>query len=107
NLPFGAEEEDLYEIFEKCDKILNIRIVRDEFYKACKGFAYIKFDSEEGYGNALKLNQKFMYKDKKIHGSKAIERKPSKISRSKEKKNTINKTSKPKKMDPKRLQQKY
>lgn len=106
NLPFGAEEEELYQMFEKCGRIINIRIVRDEFYKACKGFAYIKFETEKGYENALKLHQKIMYKEKKVHVSKVTERKPSKISRTKEMKNKI-KTDKPKKMDPKQLQQKY
>lgn len=44
NLPAGAEEEDLYEIFTtQVGPIDYIRIVRDQQFKIGKGFAYAKF----------------------------------------------------------------
>jgi len=43
NKVLGAEEEDLFEIFDtQAGPVDSVRIVRDEFYKVSKGFAYVK-----------------------------------------------------------------
>lgn len=71
-LPLGAEEEDLREMFQRCGNITSIRIVRDNHYKAAKGFGYVKFASIEGFNNALNLNRKITYKEKLLTVAKAI-----------------------------------
>lgn len=115
NLPFGTEEEDLHQMFSKCGKIIRIRVIRDAFYKACKGFAYIKFDDENAVSEALSFHQKIVYRDKKVHVAraikdpKAIKSKAIKLKReqaNKEEGKSVN-TKKRKSFDPKKLQEKY
>lgn len=71
-LPFGAEEEDLREIFQRCGTIANIRIVRDHHYKAAKGFGYVRFTSLDGMNAAIALNLKVNYKGNKLTIVKAV-----------------------------------
>lgn len=71
-LPYGAEEEDLREIFQRCGTITNIRIVRDNHYKAAKGFGYVRFSSLDGMNAAIDLNLKINYKNSKLTVVKAI-----------------------------------
>lgn len=71
-LPFGAEEEDMREIFQRCGTITNIRIVRDNHYKAAKGFGYVRFSSLDGMNAAIDLNLKINYKGNKLTVVKAI-----------------------------------
>lgn len=113
NLPFGTEEEDLHNIFSSCGSITRVRVIRDPFYKACKGFAYVKFDNEEGLTEALALDQKITYKEKKIHVAKAsseLKKKPQKNKTGNNATSTSdNEKSKKRKpiSDPKKLQEKY
>ncbi|KAJ9589938.1 hypothetical protein L9F63_016922 [Diploptera punctata] len=56
NVPFGAEDEDLWKIFETCGNIKSIRIIRDRFTGVGKGFAYVNFESADAVELALKLS---------------------------------------------------
>jgi nucleolar protein 12 len=71
-LPFGAEEEDLREIFQRCGTISSIRIIRDKQYKVAKGFGYVRFTNSEGLNAALKLNNKITYKENVLLIAKAL-----------------------------------
>lgn len=71
-LPFGAEEEDLREIFQRCGTIASIRIIRDKQYKVAKGFGYVRFSNSDGLKAALKLNNKITYKDSVLLIAKAL-----------------------------------
>ncbi|XP_014240146.1 RNA-binding protein 34 [Cimex lectularius] len=53
NLPFGAEEEQLRDIFSKCGDIKSIRIVRDKTTCVGKGFGYINFKERHSVQLAL------------------------------------------------------
>lgn len=56
NLAFSAEENALWELFEKCGPINSIRIVRDQRTGMGKGFGYVNFKSEDSVELALQLN---------------------------------------------------
>lgn len=71
-LPFGAEEEDLREIFQRCGQIASIRIIRDNHYKVAKGFGYVRFSGKDAVDAALKLNKKITYKDNLLTLARAI-----------------------------------
>jgi nucleolar protein 12 len=43
NLPFDAQEEELWEFFKECGDIENVRIVRDAKTNIGKGIAYVQF----------------------------------------------------------------
>lgn len=74
NLPLGTEEEDLFEIFSNCGKITSVRVIRDNEYKVSKGFAYVRFTSEEAFNAARELHLKVTYKDKILHINPAVPR---------------------------------
>ena len=73
NLPLGAEEEDLWEIFGQCGEVANIRIIRDEFYKVAMGYAYVKFRNDAATQRALLMNEKVEYKEQLLKVSLATE----------------------------------
>nr|CAD7401435.1 unnamed protein product [Timema cristinae] len=56
NLPFSAEEEDLWKMFEECGNIENIRVSRDKYTGVGRGFGYVNFQNVDGVELALKLN---------------------------------------------------
>nr|CAD7264800.1 unnamed protein product [Timema shepardi] len=56
NLPFSAEEEDLWKMFEECGNIENIRVSRDKYTGVGRGFGYVNFQNADGVELALKLN---------------------------------------------------
>lgn len=55
NLPFDAEDDDLWKIFEKCGEIESVRIVRDGRTQAGKGFGYVNFKSSDSVELALQM----------------------------------------------------
>ncbi|KDR08159.1 RNA-binding protein 34 [Zootermopsis nevadensis] len=64
NVPFAAEDDDLWKIFESCGKISSIRLVRDRTTGVGKGFAYINFESADSVELALKLDGEELNKRK-------------------------------------------
>ncbi|XP_067000963.2 RNA-binding protein 34 isoform X2 [Anabrus simplex] len=56
NVPFAAEEDDLWKLFEGCGNIVDIRIIRDRNTGIGKGFAYVNFESPDAVELALNLN---------------------------------------------------
>lgn len=56
NMPFSAEEEELWELFSSCGKIESTRIVRDPITAVSKGIAYVNFESADGAELALHLD---------------------------------------------------
>ncbi|CAG8735574.1 20093_t:CDS:2 [Dentiscutata erythropus] len=56
NLSFDAEEEMLWNHFENCGEIENVRIIRDSKTNVGKGIAYVQFKQRSSVELALKLN---------------------------------------------------
>lgn len=56
NLPASTTESDLRGVFEKpCGKVDAVRVVRDKWAKACKGFAFVRFKERPSVKAALNL----------------------------------------------------
>ncbi|XP_049860200.1 RNA-binding protein 34-like [Schistocerca gregaria] len=74
NVPFSTEEEEIWRIFEKCGRILDIRIVRDMKTGIGKGFAYVTFESADAVELALNLHGTSL-KDRPLRVSRVIRKK--------------------------------
>jgi RNA recognition motif-containing protein len=57
NLPFGIEDEALWNHFGQCGTIKDVRIIRDSTNGLGKGFGYVNFDSPDAVELALRLNE--------------------------------------------------
>lgn len=68
NLPFQAEEEELWNVFKSCGPISHIRIVRDGRTGMGKGFAYVNFKDADSVQLALEMG-KCMMKDRELRVS--------------------------------------
>ena len=62
NLDYNTSEEDIYNIFQECGKILNIKLIR----RKC----FVKFAQPEGLTTALEMNGKTIKFDKQKWGRK-------------------------------------
>ncbi|CDS08395.1 hypothetical protein LRAMOSA09758 [Lichtheimia ramosa] len=58
NLPFDAEEEELWEFFADCGAIDNVRLVRDKKTNIGKGIGYVQFTRRAAVDLALALDDK-------------------------------------------------
>lgn len=50
-----AEEEELWQLFEPCGKILSVRLIRDAATGIGKGFGYINFEDSDSVELALQM----------------------------------------------------
>lgn len=56
NLNITTTEEQLYDFFKSCGRIINVRIIRDKQYNISKGIAYVEFDRLDAVKIALALH---------------------------------------------------
>jgi len=56
NLPFDANDDDVWKAFEECGEIESVRLVRDRDTSVGKGFGYVLFKDEASVALALRLN---------------------------------------------------
>ncbi|CAF3526289.1 unnamed protein product [Rotaria sp. Silwood1] len=56
NLPFDANDDDVWTAFEECGEIENVRLVRDNATSVGKGFGYVLFRDEASVSLALRMN---------------------------------------------------
>ncbi|CAF2962608.1 unnamed protein product [Rotaria sp. Silwood2] len=56
NLPFDANDDDVWKAFEECGEVENVRLVRDSATSVGKGFGYVLFQDEASVGLALRMN---------------------------------------------------
>jgi nucleolar protein 12 len=89
NVPFAAEEDDLWKMFETCGKISGIRLIRDRRTGIGKGFAYINFESADAVELALKLDGEEL-KKRKLRVQRCV-KKPTKKPGSNQKHKTVKK----------------
>ncbi|XP_076345776.1 uncharacterized protein LOC143244633 isoform X2 [Tachypleus tridentatus] len=73
NLPFNAEEEELYRFFSECGDVAGVRIVRDPLSGLGKGFGFILFKTMDSVMLALELNGKD-FKDRKMRVVRVMKR---------------------------------
>ncbi|CAF3300941.1 unnamed protein product [Rotaria socialis] len=57
NLPFDANDDDVWKAFEECGEIDSVRLVRDRATSVGKGFGYVLFQDEASVGLALRMNE--------------------------------------------------
>lgn len=55
NLPFDAEEDDVWSLFQDCGDIMSVRLVRDKRTRMGKGFGYVNFSSTDAVELALQM----------------------------------------------------
>lgn len=55
NLPFDAEEDDVWTLFQDCGDIVSVRLVRDKRTRIGKGFGYVNFTSPDAVELALQM----------------------------------------------------
>eukprot|EP01080_Neovahlkampfia_damariscottae_P000787 gene787-9037_t len=67
NLPFDADEEEIWKIFEKKRlKVTKVRVIRDVHNSVGKGFGYVTFEDQEnakkavGYKGAMKIRDRML-----------------------------------------------
>ncbi|UJR30382.1 hypothetical protein I4U23_017917 [Adineta vaga] len=56
NLPFDANDDDVWKAFEECGEIESVRLVRDRATSVGKGFGYVLFQDEASVALALRMN---------------------------------------------------
>jgi len=56
NLPFDVNDDDVWQIFEECGEIDNVRLIRDSATSVGKGFGYVLFKDEASVALALRMN---------------------------------------------------
>ncbi|ENN79249.1 hypothetical protein YQE_04285, partial [Dendroctonus ponderosae] len=68
NLPFTAEDEELWDLFKICGPISHVRIVRDGRTGIGKGFGYVNFKDSDSVQFALE-RETFTLKDRELRVS--------------------------------------
>lgn len=74
NLPFDINENELYEHFEDCGHIEDVRVIRDRTSGMGKGIAFITFKKEQDMRNALASNMT-KFRERELRITKAVENK--------------------------------
>ncbi|CAF1011981.1 unnamed protein product [Rotaria sordida] len=98
NLPFDANDDDVWKVFEECGEIENVRLVRDSATSVGKGFGYVLFRDEASAGLALRLNGNCKVGNRQIRIKTAVKKpKPIKSTMSSTKPRRQNKKFKSKK----------
>ncbi|MDH0336810.1 ATP-binding protein [Metapseudomonas otitidis] len=71
NLPLDAENEALYDLFDKYGSIRELRIPRYAKGK-CKGYAFVSFEESDAVENLIGLNGTITYLDRKLVIQRAL-----------------------------------
>lgn len=67
NVPFGATEEELQDIFEKVGSVTSVKVIRDRDTGRSKGFAFVEMESENTAQDALTLDgTEFLQRNLKV-----------------------------------------
>eukprot|EP01137_Pigoraptor_chileana_P004643 Opistho-2@46572 len=56
NLPFNAEDEQLYRLFSTCGRVTSVRVIRDSATNIGKGFGYVEFEDKGAVALALTMH---------------------------------------------------
>ncbi|CAF1524904.1 unnamed protein product [Adineta steineri] len=79
NLPFDANDDDVWKAFEECGEIDNVRLVRDRATSVGKGFGYVLFKDEASVSLALRMNGNCQVGNRQIRIKTAVKKaKPAK-----------------------------
>lgn len=79
NLPFGASEDQLKDLFEAYGKVDSAKIVSDRFTGRSRGFGFVEMsDREEGLKAIKELDSKdFLGRALKVNEARPREERPS------------------------------
>lgn len=73
NLNYNVTDEELSAEFSSCGVVTECKVIKDYSTGRSKGFAFVSFDSEEGFQKAIEKNDQ-MFMDRPLSVSKARER---------------------------------
>ncbi|VVC29724.1 Hypothetical protein CINCED_3A018490 [Cinara cedri] len=59
NLPYGIQEDEIWEFFRECGVVSAVRVVRDSTTGVSKGFGFVDFESKECVEFAMQLQVQF------------------------------------------------
>lgn len=90
NLSYKVKEEELRKHFSQCGEIARVRIIRDPVTFKGKGFGYIKFATQQGYLEGLKMN-KSEFLGRELRVSKAVDMEKKKKKQFKRQERRVNK----------------
>ncbi|XP_066139376.1 uncharacterized protein [Euwallacea fornicatus] len=88
NLPFKAEDEELWNIFKPCGAISHVRVVRDGRTGIGKGFAYVNFKDADSVQLALEM-EKAMLNDRELRISLCDANRAKKLKQGKKSKSNV------------------
>lgn len=66
NLNFQTTEEELSTLFSQFGQVVEVKLAKDKITKKARGFGFVKMQSEESAGEALKELNGQVFKDRKL-----------------------------------------
>jgi RNA recognition motif-containing protein len=66
NLNFQTTEQELSELFGQFGPVVEVKLAKDKITKKARGFGFVKMQSEESAGQALKELNGQVFKDRKL-----------------------------------------
>jgi len=74
NLPFDANDDDVWKAFEECGEIENVRLIRDSATSVGKGFGYVLFQDEASVALALRMEGNCKIGNRQIRVKPAVKK---------------------------------
>lgn len=74
NLPFDVTDDDVWNAFEQCGQIENVRLIRDKATSVGKGFGYVLFEDEASVALALKLEGNCLISNRQVRIKTAMKK---------------------------------
>ena len=66
NLNFQTTEDELSALFSPFGKVVEVKLAKDKITKKARGFGFVKMQSEESAGEALKQLNGQVFKERKL-----------------------------------------
>jgi cold-inducible RNA-binding protein len=66
NLNFQTTEEELSTLFSQFGQVVEVKLAKDKITKKARGFGFVKMQSEESAGEALRALNGKEFRDRKL-----------------------------------------
>jgi cold-inducible RNA-binding protein len=66
NLNFQTTEEELSSLFSQFGPVVEVKLAKDKITKKARGFGFVKMQSEEAAGNALRELNGQVFRERKL-----------------------------------------
>ena len=66
NLNFQTTEDELSTLFAQYGKVVEVKLAKDKITKKARGFGFVKMQTEESAGEALKQLNGQVFKERKL-----------------------------------------